>query len=152
MGSCKRNLSRLSLLAGINGKMRLSIFSYRLRIFRVPPFKPISRYNATPMIGNISIRIIHGIFMDEVCSDAYKPITKIMPKSLVIILAISAYSFSLVIMETINITSSKIHTAQKHNRLIPFFVLAFPSNVFFCIIIPSHKFLTNALITKCIVH
>ena len=56
--------SSFSRLSGRSGRSFLSISAYRSRILRVPPFNPISRYSATPMIGNTSIRMIHGIFMD----------------------------------------------------------------------------------------
>ena len=121
--------SSFSRLSGRSGRSFLSISAYRSRILRVPPFKPISRYSATPMIGNTSIRMIHGIFMEEVWSDAYSARTRIPAKTLVSRLTISAYSFSLVITIMIKAASNKIQSTEKHNRMTPFFVFALPSSV-----------------------
>ncbi len=81
------------------------------------------------MIGNTSIRMIHGIFMEEVWSDAYSARTRIPAKTLVSRLTISAYSFSLVITIMIKAASNKIQSTEKHNRMTPFFVFALPSSV-----------------------
>lgn len=90
------------------------------------------------MIGKIRIKITHGIFIEDVLSDAYNARTSTPANNLVIRFTISAYSFSFVIIITINAASSKIQNAEKHSLFTPFFDLALPSKVsFFMYITPS---------------
>ena len=122
-------LSKSSSFSGSNGNSFLSISIYRCFIFRVPPFNPISKYKDTPIIGKTRIKIIHGIFIDEVLSEEYKNKTRIPANNLVIRLIISAYSFNLVIITMIKAASSNMQNPEKHNLLTPFFVIALLSKV-----------------------
>lgn len=81
--------------------------------------------------------------MEDVLSDAYNPKTKIPLKILVNRFMISAYSFKRVTIVIIKTTSRRMQIMEKHNRLTPFFVFAFPSKVSYFIYIPT--FLLNQI-------